>query len=190
VPVSGVGREDLLDPAVRTRMRIGVRRRSQSATDFPGPPRLIRRSVRQVRDGWLTIGAAPNWAFCASRAGGCWQAGLHHGSAIHGATVVVAVKLASDSGKARAGSPVSGSIKGLWPMRRARAARHGASAGGACMHARLRGLRLVGFRSAGASRRRPRGGRGLRRWRVPGWRVRAAGGGPGSGSGCGGRLSA
>src|SRR6266566_735180 len=34
--------------------------------------------------------------------GGCWQAGLHHGSAIHGATVVVAEKLASDSGKARA----------------------------------------------------------------------------------------
>ncbi len=37
-----VGREDLLDPAVRTRMRIGVRRRSQGATDFPGPLRLIR----------------------------------------------------------------------------------------------------------------------------------------------------
>jgi hypothetical protein len=39
------GRDDLLDPAVRTRMHIGVRQRSQSATDFSGPLRLIRRSV-------------------------------------------------------------------------------------------------------------------------------------------------
>jgi hypothetical protein len=31
-----VGGEDFLDPAVRTRMRVGVRRRSQSATDFLG----------------------------------------------------------------------------------------------------------------------------------------------------------
>jgi hypothetical protein len=52
------------------------------------------------------------------------------------------------------------------------------------------GLRLVASQSAAAPRRRPRGGPGRRRWRVPGWRVPAAGGAPGSGSGCGGRLSA
>src|SRR5260370_21325208 len=39
------------------------------------------------------------------------------------------------------------------------------------------GLSLVRAGSAAASRRRPRGGPGLRRWRVAGWRVRAAGGG-------------
>jgi hypothetical protein len=50
------------------------------------------------------------------------------------------------------------------------------------------GLRLVRSGSAAVSRRRPRAGPGRRRWRVPGWRVRAAGGAPGSGSGCGGRL--
>jgi hypothetical protein len=49
-------------------------------------------------------------------------------------------------------------------------------------------LRLVRSGSAAVSRRRPRGGRGFRRWRVPGWQVRAAGGVPGSDSGCGGRL--
>ena len=52
------------------------------------------------------------------------------------------------------------------------------------------GLRLVASRSAAAPRWRPQGGPGRRRWRVPGWRVPAAGGAPGSGSGCGGRLSA
>src|SRR5439155_252043 len=76
---------------------------------------LSRSVIRQVRDGWLTIGAVPNWASCASRAGGCWQAELHHGSAIHGATVVLVVlaeKQASGSGKARAGTPVPGVHQG------------------------------------------------------------------------------
>ena len=48
--------------------------------------------------------------------------------------------------------------------------------------------RLVPYRSAAVSRRRREGGPGRRRWRVPGWRVLVAGGAPGSGSGCGGRL--
>jgi hypothetical protein len=48
--------------------------------------------------------------------------------------------------------------------------------------------RLVPYRSAAVSRRRREGGPGCRRWRVPGWRVLVAGGAPGSGSGCGGRL--
>jgi hypothetical protein len=44
------------------------------------------------------------------------------------------------------------------------------------------GLRLVRSRSAAVSRRRLRAGPGRRRRQVPGWRVRAAGGAPGSGS--------
>jgi hypothetical protein len=86
---------------------------------------------------------------------------------------------------------VSGSIKGPWSDEPGPCS-PGAGPLPGCVHARSAavGLSLVGFRSAALSPRRPRGGRGLRRWRVPGWRIRAAGGGPGPGSGCGARLSA
>ena len=77
-----------------------------------------------------------------------------------------------------------------------RAGLPGARPSDGCMrHAQLRGPRagpvpVSRVLAPAAARRAPRGGRGRRRWRVPGWRVRAAGGVPGSGSGCGGRLSA
>ena len=61
--------------------------------------------------------------------------------------------------------------------------------GDASRQARATGARrLVPYWSAAVSRRRREGGPGRRRWRVPGWRVLVAGGAPGSGSGCGGRL--
>jgi hypothetical protein len=47
-----------------------------------------------------------------------------------------------------------------------------------------------GGRWPAAPRRPPSGRPGPRRWRAPGWRFPAAAGAPGSGSGCGGRLSA
>ena len=103
--------------------------------------------------------------------------------AIHGVTVVVAEKQASDSGKARAGTPVPGPIRGLWLGEAARGCPASAVCRGACTQARLRwpqpGRVPVSCSLAPAPARRA-GTSPMAGSRVG---VRAAGGAPGSGSG-------
>jgi len=79
-----------------------------------------------------------------------------------------------------------------WPgPSRASAQRRRAGLPGGCMHAaQLRWPQAGPVPVSGSFAPAPRGGPERRRWRVPGWRVLAAGGAPGSVSGCGGRLLA